>query len=533
MKKLLIPLAIILACIFVIMGCAKPAPTAPATTPAKPATTASPTAKPTPQYGGNLKIITPTSIGTLGTPAEGAGDYSRVAGPAFDIVFWRDKNFKHYPLLVQSWDIAPDGKTITLHLQKGVKFHDGTDCNAEALKYNLENASVSFKTNLVRISSYDVLDDTTLRLNLTMFDANIFLALSAGAGGWVASPTAMKIKSTNETMAKDHMVGTGPFKFVSWQRDINVKYTKFENYWQKGKPYLDTVEYVRIQEPTTAMMAFKAGDAQLLFQITPGDALDLQKAGYEIVLSDFHASYYMMPDGANADSPFANKSVREALEYAIDRKAIADSIGKGYYEALTQFPSTQSPMYVPGLKARSFDPARAKQLLASGGYPNGFNTTLITSSGFNRDALVIIQTYLKDIGINATLDIADSTRMTSISQNGWKNGIYLMYPPMNIDLSGLLRRFKTGADTPASWTARSMLRPAGWQDKLDTAVTQVDDNKRLTQLQDIIKLMYDEVMAIPLWSTPDISAQIKGLHDLNWERGQPYNFTFQDAWLSK
>jgi MarR-like DNA-binding transcriptional regulator SgrR of sgrS sRNA len=78
-----------------------------------------------------------------------------------------------------------------------------------------------------------------------------------------------------------------------------------------------------------------------------------------------------------------------------------------------------------------------------------------------------------------------------------------------------------------------MLRPTDWQSRLDAAVAQVDDNQRIAQEQALIKTMFDQAMAIPLWAAPDISAQQKGLHNLNWEQGQPYNFTFQDAWLSK
>jgi hypothetical protein len=108
-----------------------------------------------------------------------------------------------------------------------------------------------------------------------------------------------------------------------------------------------------------------------------------------------------------------------------------------------------------------------------------------------------------------------------------------MYPPMNIDLSGLIRRFAVGGATPESWSHRSMLRPDDWQSSLDACVAQVDDNQRIVQEKALIKTMFDQVMAIPLWAAPDISVQDRSLHDLNWEQGQPYNFTFQDAWLSK
>src|ERR1035437_593519 len=447
MKKLLVPLLVLLISAFIVIGCSgSPTTSTPAAkTPASPLVSpvAAVTLPPMPQSGGILKIITPTSISTMGAPAEGTGDFNRVAGPVYDRLVNRDKDFHILPMLAQSWDVAPDGKAITLHLQKGVKFHDGTDFNAEAVKYALQNSG-TFTSSLKKVSSYDVLDDNTLRFNMTQFDANLLLNLSAGFGGWVASPTAMKTPTTPENMARDHMVGTGPFTFVSSQRDVSANYTKFTNYWQKGKPYLDGVEFMQIQDPVTGLLAFKNGDAQFLFQVSPYDARNLASAGYEIILSDVKFTYYMMPDGANPDSPFADVKVRQAVEYAINKKAIADSIGSGYYEVLNQLPTSDSPLYVPALAARNYDQSKAIQLLAEAGYPNGFKTTLYTNTTFNKVALVAMQADLKKVGIDAMLDMADSGRFTSINQNGWKNGILLMYPPMNIDLSGLIRRFGVG-----------------------------------------------------------------------------------------
>ncbi len=561
MKALFVALVIILSVAFFVAGCGNspttsappvsssaPTSSAPSTTTAAPTTQPTSTVKPTvptqptttapststSQYGGTLKIIIPTAISTMGAPAEGGniGDFNRVAGPVYDRLVNRDKDFNIKPMLVQSWDMTPDGKTITLHLQKGVKFHDGTDFNADAVKYALQNSG-TFASNLKKVASYDILDDYTLRLNMSQFDANLFLNLSAGFGGWIGSPTAIKKPTTPENQAKDHMVGTGPFKFVSTQRDVSAKYTRFDNYWQKGKPYFDAVEFTQVQDPVTSLLYFKAGNGQLLFQVTPYDARNLAAAGYDIVLSDVKFTYYMMPDGANADSPWGNVKVRQALDYAVNKKAITDAIGLGYYEPLNQLATTNSPLYVKDVVARSYDPAKAKQILTEAGYPNGFKTTLITSTTFNKDALVAIQADLKKVGIDATIDVADSGRFTSVNQNGWRNAIFIMYPPMNIDLSGLIRRFAVGGATPETWSHRSMFRPTDWQSRLDAALTQVDDGKRITQMQGLIKTMFDEAMAIPLWAAPDISAQDTRLHDLNWEQGQPYNFTFQDAWMAK
>ncbi len=140
-----------------------------------------------------------------------------------------DENGNLLPCLATSWQYSPDYKTLTLTLRQGVKFHDGTPFNAEAGKFDLEmRRDVGKISDVASIASIDTVDNFTIRLNLSKPDPILLRTLGTG-GTHITSPTAFK------TMGKDwcltHSVGTGPFKFVSYQRSVSIKFERFDDYW--------------------------------------------------------------------------------------------------------------------------------------------------------------------------------------------------------------------------------------------------------------------------------------------------------------
>lgn len=532
-KLLMLSLVVMMVLGLVWSSCAKPAP-AP-TTPAQPATKSPSPSVAQPQTGGILKIIlrggAAGSIDMLGSPQDLGSGGQRQVDPALEYLLRFDANDRIQPELADSWEVSGDGKAITFHLHKGIKFSDGTDFNAEAVKYNLEN----FAPNGVRppelkpITSYDVIDAYTLRLNLAQYHAYLLYSLGATSGGRMGSPTAMQIKTTTENMAKDHLVGTGPFLFSSWQRQNFVKFVKNPNYWQAGKPYLDGIEFNQVADPLTSIISFKKGDGQVIFGLTPFEANDLKSEGYDITTSQARMVLTMFTDGANADSPFANKLVRQAAEYALDKKALSTAMGLGYYPAVSQLVPEGHAYYVPGLQSRDYDPKKAKDLLIQAGYPDGFKTTLTTTIvAQDQSVVVAIQTYLKAVGIDATIDIADAARANEMAVKGWK-GLILSSNPTVCGIRTLCMRVFY-----AELNVISMYRPDGWKAKVDAAVAQPDENKRTAQMKELIKTSFDEAMNIPLWERPDLTAQAKNVRDLGWcVGGAPFYYRPANVWLSK
>jgi len=481
-----------------------------------------------PRYGGVLKFTHNGAINNIASPTDGAL-LMRHMRPVFETLLNTDDRERIQPGLAESCDVSRDGKAITLHLRKGIKFHDGTDFNAAAVKFNLELArknNIPSATVLRSVNTYEIVDPYTLRLNLSHYDCRLLLRLAQSPLGQMASPQALQKEVPSDKIVQAHMVGTGPFKFDSWQRDNFVRFVKWDGYWQKGRPYLDGLEIKTIIDTTVSIMAFKAGDTRMVENIDPVDALSLKAEGYEMYTpSTVHFIHSLCTDGANPDSPFANRKVREALEYAINKEEMAKGIGMGFYEATSQFASVKDPWYVPGLKPRSYDPAMAKKLLAEAGYPNGVKTTLVADVRKRKDELVAIQTYLKDAGFDCTLDLATVARITEMTMKGWKGILMFGFPTVD-NTNGIITRFSQ--DYP------SMYRPAGFQQKWDALIAEPDQDKRNARMKELVKIMYDEAIVMPTHSDAPRSAWNGTIRDMNWHgRGTVDYFDAANMWVTK
>jgi len=485
-----------------------------------------------PKYGGVFTWNHNGGIPKIGAIADNLGPMAanRNTFPALESILKTDENENLQPWLAESWEISTDGKKIIFHLRKGIKFQDGTNFNAEAVKYNLEavlKGNIPGSSVLNKVSSYDVVDEHTLRMNLKEYDSTLLLRLAGGALGLMASPTAMKKEATPETMAKLHCVGTGPFVFDSWKRDSFVQYKKWDGYWQKGKPYLDEIKIQNIADLTVSIMSFKSGEAQAVENIDPVDAKQLEKEGYEIHQPNLYFLHSILPDGNNPNSPFAKKSVRLALEYAIDKRTIAKGVGMGYYEPLCQVAATKNPWYNPALSFREYDPKKAKQLLAEAGYPNGFKTKLISDVMARRDTLVAIQTYLKEVGIETELEIQEIGALIAQQRNRWDGILFPGFPNVGT-LVGIVDRWGDPTMFP------SFYRPPGWQEKWNALRAQQDEKKLMVQLKELLKILYDEVVGIPYQGDAPLLVRQRNVHGFDFHDNHTVNYWEpQNVWLSK
>jgi len=479
-----------------------------------------------PQYGGVLKRIETASPTALGYPPETGPQERQAVLPCIEpLIGGTEKGAPYSPSLATSWKYSSDYKSLTLSLRKGVKFHDGTDFNAEAVKYNLDKAKPT-KSELASISSIDVVDEHTVRLNLSQYN-NVLLYNLGPAAGLIASPTALE--KNGKQWAYTHPVGTGPFRFVSYQRDVSLKYEKFAGYWDKGKPYLDGIEFIFITDPTVARMSFERREAHVVVP-SVRDAHELSQKGF-VVASCPHQGYPLGPDSGNSSSPFANKKVREALEHAIDKEAIAKAFGYGFFTPMIQIcPSPSGPSYNPKVKGREYNPGRAKQLLAEAGYAKGFKTKIINRQGQDTDVWVAVQRYLKEVGIDVELDFADAGRYTTTIQGGeWKNSLLVMglasYEPYTLTL---LRSLAS-----RSVQYRSVARPAGWDDLLNRALAATDGQTGASRTQALVQMAYDEAMVIPVFVAPAVAVKQPTVHGDNICTYHRYVWTPGEAWLSR
>jgi peptide/nickel transport system substrate-binding protein len=513
-KYFIIIIAIAVIGSLILGGCAEPEPEptptpAPAPSPS-PAPAPSPKPEPAPSpepapapapapapgqplYGGTFILSQDSTLADINPPADGGNFLSRALVPCLEPLLRLDLDGSLKGYLAESWDVSPDGKAITFHLKKGIKFHDGTPFNAEAVKYNLEataNSDYWGAYSLKVVNSYDVIDEYTLQANLDGFNYGFMTAL-AGTIGLMASPTALQIPAESDMKPKLHMVGTGPFIFDSFKRDDFVKYTKNPDYWQDGLPYLDEIIIKYIADVTVRTMSFQAGEAQEMvsgLQLATSNMLEAE--GYDIHVLGLRFQHAMIWDSADPASPFSDPLVREAVHYGVDKQTLVNGIGGGAkrgFTALYQIAEPGDLWYCPDLPIRAYDLDKAKQLLADAGHPGGFDTVLHTNVLAEMNFMEALQTELKKMGINAELDVADVPRFSDLQYGGWSGLLHSGFPTFGT-ISGLYGRWADQAGLSSMWV------PDGWYEGWNAVMSEPDDNTRIGLMKEMVRAEYNNAV---------------------------------------
>jgi peptide/nickel transport system substrate-binding protein len=492
---------------------AAPQTTAPATAPA-PASSAKPTTASQKQTGGILKIMMPASPGSpIGWPVDGKGYIPQYAVSAcLEGLIDRDYAGNLTPWLATAWQVAPDKKSLTLTLRKGVKFHDGSEFNAKAVKFNLDAFMTAKNAVTTTWDSVNIADDYTIKINLKSFENTMPSDISN-----LRMVSQAAFEKNGIEWARWNPVGTGPFQFVSFERDVKAVFKKFPNYWQEGKPYLDGVEMLFVVDPMTQSLAFQSGSAHVLALASGKIAAELKAQKYEVVVAGNGGVRSLLFDSVNADSPFADKKVRQAVMYAIDREAIAKALGRGFWFPMNQICFQGTAAYLPEMEGQyKFDPAKAKQLLAEAGFPNGFKYKITpTADPEGMEPMVSVQRYLSDVGIKIDLDIVDYAKFNQIrySESGWKGGALMdmITPTSGGSFAAFARSYFS--DKPADYI--SVKRPAGYWDAINEALATTDPQTEKTLSQKVHKIMTDDVMYAPIFGV-GFQFPIKGVHDADF-----------------
>jgi peptide/nickel transport system substrate-binding protein len=323
------------------------------------------------------------------------------------------------PSLATAWDVSADGTTYTFRLRKGVKFHDGTDFNAEAVLVNFEriwkkdspyfyDRAGGFANLLMRkVKDVRVVDPYTIAIALVhpWGDFVRQIAQFSPVRATFISPTALK-KWGNKDIA-EHPVGTGPFEFVERVRGQKIVLKRNESYWG-AKPHLDRVIFRPLPEAAARVTALQTGEVHMIIA-PPLDSVEPLKAqGYQLQLSwPPHVWYYSL--NTNQGYPTSDARVRRAIHMAINKDAIATQLLKGTASPAHQMFAPSSPAFDPSFKMYSYDPPAAKKLLAEAGFANGFEAKWMTSvSGSGQIAPVqiteMIQADLARIGVKMNIE---------------------------------------------------------------------------------------------------------------------------------
>ncbi len=308
-------------------------------------------------------------------------------------------------MLAERWEASDDATTFTFYLRKGIKFHDGAPFNAEAVKYNFDRVT-NPDNKLIRYGLYriiektEVIDEYTVKFT-TSEPFGAMLATFAHPAGGIVSPLAAKLGEEALEFGKAP-VGTGPYKFVEWVPGDHLTVEKFADYWnpeQAGK--VDRFIIKPVPEAGTRISMLQAGDAQFINQV-PYPQVELVKGSSDASIVENESVYTYWVAMNTQKEPFTDKRVRQALNYAIDKQAIIDSVLAGYGQVIDS-PLAPRVWGYKSTRTYEYDPEKAKALLAEAGV-SGFKTTLWASDATDaKQVSVAIQGQLADIGVEVEI----------------------------------------------------------------------------------------------------------------------------------
>jgi len=318
---------------------------------------------------------------------------------------------KFVPELAESWIIAPDNKSITFKLRKGVVFHDGTPFNAQVAKWNLDramdpNLNAPHSKDLSAVASVDALDDDTIRVNMVEPSASILVMLSYEAGSMI-SPTAY------QKLGKDfgrNPVGTGPYRFVKWISSDRIIGERFADYWKMGLdgkklPYMDAVTIRFIPNTRVKLIEVKAGNIHMADDIQVKDFSDIE-ADPNIKLVDRPHGMHQFVCFNVTKPPFDNKDFRLAVCHGINREAIMKVITRGYGAVTPTLVPSNWFIYTEDLPTHTHNPEKAKAYLKKSGLTGEFTCSVIQRDPDTQIAQ-LMQAQLKEVGINMSIEVLE------------------------------------------------------------------------------------------------------------------------------
>jgi len=421
-----------------------------------------------------------------------------VTDPINDFLVAYNEEMEIVPRIAEKWEFLDD-VTFKFYLRKGVKFHNGREVTAEDVKNSIERIldptqGSPKRVELEPISSVETIDRYTGIIHLKEPFAPLLDKLTD-----VAIVPVEVVKAQGDM--KTNPVGCGPFKFKEWKKDAYIELEKFEGYWQKGLPKIDRLIFKPLPEYSAARAALLAGDIDILlwaknFDIPAFKAYpNLYTVGQKLL-----GAYYI---GFNVKQPpYDNPKVRQAIKYAIDKKACVKSAAFGYGNPAYVFILKGTPYYSSEFEYKQ-DIEKAKSLLVQAGYPDGFKDVLVTPLTPVEGPLgELAQSQLKNIGIN--LDVQKLEVATYIDRvfNKKDFGIMICGDTATGDPDVLLRRYFY------SKSPRNIFNYKNPEvDRLlDKARTTYDFEKRKQLYKEVGKILIEDSPMIMLFQPMRFSA---------------------------
>lgn len=455
----------------------------------------------------NLTKLDPTNINDTLTMAALRTVYQGLLG--------FDKDFNIVPLLAERYEASADAKEFTFYLRKGVKFHDNTDFNAQAVKFNLDRLAnpdnkLSRRALISMLDHVEIIDDYTVKVVLKE-PYGAFASSLAHPGTMMISPAAI------EKYGKDidrHPVGTGAFKFKNWSGDA-FEVTRNDNYWGE-KPQVDGVVIRSVPESGSRFAMLQAGELQYVPDF-PSELVQVAQKipTLDVILApsiyEFYVSVNMLK------KPFDDKRVRLALNYAVNKDAFCKVVLNGYCEPATS-PIPPLLKFYSNVGQYEYNPEKAKQLLAEAGYPNGFETEI-----FSRNSTAIIrgmqflQQELAKVNVKVTvtpLEAGVEADRVWGAQSPEQSTVQMLYSGWSAstgDADYGLRPLLASASFPPNMYNTSYYKNEKVDEELAEGLKTADEAKRAEVYEKVQKIVFEDAPWIFLGQKQNISAKSKSL----------------------
>lgn len=448
------------------------------------------------KYGGTLKYASHHTTSTPGYTPENTTNASLLfLNTAYESLIYYNGEGEIIPRLATEWVTDPDEPSITWTLREGVKFSDGTDFNAEAVRRNIEEYQKCERNETANVASCEVIDEYTVKMLL--HDWNSATLEGVGFFVYYMSPDALQ----DVEALRYSSCGTGAFQVTEFEPGVSIKYTKNENYWQEGKPYLDGVEIDIVDEPTTRARAFEAGEYDMILVENLTVANDLIQQDKYISEKNTSGQGLIMtgliPNSA-AEGPFQDARVRRAMCYALDTQALCDAFGYGMLTTLNQWAAPGTVTYDENLNGITYNPDKARELLAEAGYPDGFDTVLTTSPG-NSDIFTAAANMLSEVGIRCEVNLVDESAQVNLYSTGSWEGIMGHFASIAPDLGLYMGRH---LDVDGAFYAKGIQHPEDHMELLEAIRVAPTDEEKLKLEYQMQELIYDADTGSALFGQP-------------------------------
>ncbi|SFR48011.1 peptide/nickel transport system permease protein/peptide/nickel transport system substrate-binding protein [Marinobacter daqiaonensis] len=462
--------------------------------------------------GGILRVGAPANPSSMDPATGGSGSDHVFLFPVFaTLVEWDYDTLKAEPGLAKSWEY-PDSKTLVLNIREGVKFHDGTELDAEAVKFNLDRSRTDPRSNirsdLASVEKVEVTAPHEVTVHLKSPDTSLPLVLSDRAGMMVSPSSIKKFGEESDR----NPVGAGHMKFVEWNDGDRIILERNPDYWNKERPLLDGINFRIITDSSTRLRSVMSGQNDVAYQLEGRQKPLIERGGS--VEGVYGATVYCFQIYLNhASGPLSNVKVRQALNYAINREALVRASMHGAGEpAYMNLPSSHWAYDADVAELYSYDPDKARKLLAEAGYPDGIELDM---RGYNDQGSVqrqeILQGMLADVGIRGTFKTGTVPDM-SAAYFARGEGDFLVSAWTGRPDPSLTYALLYAGDS--YFNAGKVEPPEGLMEAIRASRSTADLEERKKAFSTVQRIVMENALVVPLAFREDIMAAVPKVENL-------------------